>query len=141
MAPTSGSITSPEHIPMGSAFSEPATGFTNEPSTGFGSAPVEESAPFPIGAAPPRRKGRKKLSKGSIIGLIIGGLLHLVFIVGIILWAMGVFSPQSDPSTKARPTQQRSTTRPKPQGPTLPMDLPKKKENKDDVDPFKDVKD
>jgi tRNA A-37 threonylcarbamoyl transferase component Bud32 len=133
-------VTAPENIPMGSAFPEPSAGFTATPPSGFTDTAVEESAPFPMGAAPPRRKTRRKLSKGSIIGLIIGGLLHLIFIVGIILWAMGVFSP-SEPPTKPKPTAQRVVTRPKPTGPTLPMDLRKKENKNDDVDPFKDVKD
>jgi hypothetical protein len=135
--PPNASLTAPENIPMGMAFDGPATGFSDAPA---------EDATFPMGgtAAPPRRKGRKKLTTGTIVGLIIGAVLHLVFIVGIILWATGVFSPSTPEATKPR-NAPRSATKAKTVSPATgyPMDNkgPKQPDKKGDVNPFDDLKD
>lgn len=144
-------ITTPDSIPMGSAIEAPPSPFTDAPASAFTDGPTSPFMDAPAGdggfpmtrqAAPPR-KPRKKLSKSTIMWIIVGALLHLIAAGILVAALMAMAGGNEEPAPKKRqpPPVTRARTSPAP----LPMESTKPKAKttaKDgDINPFDDIKD
>lgn len=141
----------PENIPMGAAIETPSTGFASAPTSPFVDAPPSPFTDAPAdggfmgdaGTAAPRRpKAKKKLSKSTIMWLIVGGILHLIAAGILVLAIMAMMGDDKPEPQKSKNPPVKSTPRAKTQPEGLPMENPKSKPKTTtkggDVNPFDD---